>query len=77
MRIEYSSEVVPKTIRVARSAREGILENMDEQQTQNINQAMEQLADSAQQSFQMLADRTVRVHRRETWGSHRTSSRTG
>ena len=37
---------------------------MDEQQTQNINQAMEQLADSAQQSFQMLADRTVRVQQR-------------
>ena len=37
---------------------------MDEQQTQNINQAMEQLGDSAQQSFQMLADRTVRVQER-------------
>jgi hypothetical protein len=37
---------------------------MDQQQTQNINQAMEQLADSAQQSFQMLADRTVRVQER-------------
>jgi hypothetical protein len=37
---------------------------MDEQQTQNINQALEQLADSAQQSFQMLADRTVRVQER-------------
>jgi hypothetical protein len=37
---------------------------VDQQQTQNINQAMEQLADSAQQSFQMLADRTVRVQER-------------
>src|SRR3954467_12607174 len=44
--------------------RERILENVDQQQTQNINQAMEQLADSAQQSFQMLADRTVRVQER-------------
>ena len=32
---------------------------MDENQKQNINQASEQLADSAQQSFQMRADRTV------------------
>src|SRR5919106_6121970 len=32
---------------------------MDERQKQNINQASEQLTDSAQQSFQMLADRTV------------------
>jgi len=32
---------------------------MDQQQKQNINQASEQLTDSAQQSFQMLADRTV------------------
>ena len=32
---------------------------MDQQQTQNIEQATEQLTDSAQQSFQMLADRTV------------------
>jgi hypothetical protein len=32
---------------------------MDEQQTQNIEQASEQLTDSARQSFQMLADRTV------------------
>ena len=37
---------------------------MDQRQTQNINQAMEQLVDSAQQSFQMLADRTVRVQER-------------
>jgi hypothetical protein len=37
---------------------------VDQQRTQNINQAMEQLADSAQQSFQMLADRTVRVQER-------------
>src|SRR3954467_509055 len=44
--------------------RERILENVDQQRTQNINQAMEQLADSAQQSFQMLADRTVRVQQR-------------
>ncbi len=32
---------------------------MDQQQTQNIEQATEQLTDSARQSFQMLADRTV------------------
>ncbi|MBA4115522.1 MAG: hypothetical protein H0X71_03610, partial [Rubrobacter sp.] len=32
---------------------------MDEQKKQNINQASEQLTDSARQSFQMLADRTV------------------
>jgi hypothetical protein len=32
---------------------------MDENQKQNITQASEQLTDSAQQSFQMLADRTV------------------
>src|ERR687897_1499927 len=32
---------------------------MDENQKQNIAQASEQLTDSAQQSFQMLADRTV------------------
>ena len=32
---------------------------MDEKQKQNINQASEQLTDSARQSFQMLADRTV------------------
>src|SRR5215210_4234905 len=44
--------------------RERILENVDQQRTQNVNQAMEQLADSAQQSFQMLADRTVRVQER-------------
>ena len=37
---------------------------MDEQQKQNINQASEQLTDSAQQSFQMLADRTVKVQER-------------
>jgi hypothetical protein len=37
---------------------------VDQQQTQNINQAMEQLADSAQHSFQMLAARTVRVQER-------------
>jgi hypothetical protein len=37
---------------------------VDQQRTQNVNQAMEQLADSAQQSFQMLADRTVRVQQR-------------
>ena len=32
---------------------------MDENQKQNITQASEQLTDSAQQSFRMLADRTV------------------
>ncbi|MCA1740844.1 MAG: hypothetical protein LC740_19090, partial [Actinobacteria bacterium] len=32
---------------------------MDQQQKQNIEQAGEQLTDSARQSFQMLADRTV------------------
>ena len=32
---------------------------MDEQQKQNISQASEELTDSARQSFQMLADRTV------------------
>jgi cation transport regulator ChaB len=32
---------------------------MDQQQTQNIEQASEQLTESARQSFQMLADRTV------------------
>ncbi len=32
---------------------------MDQQQAQNINQASEQLTDSARQAFQMLADRTV------------------
>src|SRR5919199_3424268 len=32
---------------------------MDQQQTQNIERASEQLTDSARQSFQMLADRTV------------------
>src|ERR687889_688207 len=32
---------------------------MDEKQKQNITQASEQLTDSAQQSFRMLADRTV------------------
>ncbi len=32
---------------------------MDQQQTQNIEQATEQLTVSARQSFQMLADRTV------------------
>ena len=32
---------------------------MDENQKQNITQASEQLTDSAQRSFQMLADRTV------------------
>jgi uncharacterized protein (DUF433 family) len=37
---------------------------VDQQRAQNINQAMEQLTDSAQQSFQMLADRTVRVQER-------------
>ena len=37
---------------------------MDEQQKQNITQASEELADSAQQSFQMLADRTVALQER-------------
>jgi hypothetical protein len=32
---------------------------MDQQQKQNMNQAAEQLTDSTQQSFRMLADRTV------------------
>jgi hypothetical protein len=32
---------------------------MDQQQAQNINQASEELTDSARQAFQMLADRTV------------------
>ena len=32
---------------------------MDQQQKQNINQAAEQLTDSTQQTFRMLADRTV------------------
>ena len=32
---------------------------MDQQQTQNINQAAEQLTDSTQQAFRALADRTV------------------
>ena len=32
---------------------------MDQQQAQNIEQATEQLTDSARQSFQKLADRTV------------------
>src|SRR5829696_1683706 len=32
---------------------------MDQQQTQNIEQASEQLTDSTQQSFQMLTDRIV------------------
>src|ERR687897_1381733 len=32
---------------------------MDQQQTQNINQAAQQLTDSTQQAFQALADRTV------------------
>ena len=32
---------------------------MDEQRTQNINQAAEKLTDTARQSFQMLSDRTV------------------
>jgi hypothetical protein len=32
---------------------------MDENQKQNVTQASEQLTDSAQQSFRMLADRTV------------------
>jgi len=32
---------------------------MDQQQVQNINQASEELTDSARQAFQMLADRTV------------------
>ena len=32
---------------------------MDEQQTQKINQAAEQLTDSTQQTFRELADRAV------------------
>ena len=32
---------------------------MDQQQTQNIEQASEQLTDATQQSFQMLTDRIV------------------
>ena len=32
---------------------------MDQEQAQNINQASEELTDSARQAFQMLADRTV------------------
>jgi hypothetical protein len=32
---------------------------VDQQQTQNIEQASEQLTESTRQSFQMLADRTV------------------
>ena len=32
---------------------------MDEQQKQNVNQAVEQLTDSTQQAFRTLADRTV------------------
>ena len=32
---------------------------MDEQHKQNINQAAEQLTDSSQQAFRMLADRTI------------------
>ena len=34
-------------------------EVMDQQRAQNINQAAEQLTDSAQQAFRTLADRTV------------------
>ena len=34
---------------------------MDQQQKQNINQASEQLIDSTQQSFRMLADKTVEL----------------
>jgi hypothetical protein len=34
---------------------------MDQQQKQNMNQAAEQLTDSTQQAFRMLADRTVSI----------------
>src|SRR3954451_16470459 len=63
MRDSLSSNWVSTQSRTI-SLEKGYLENVDQRQTQNINQAMEQLADSAQHSFQMLADRTVRVQQR-------------
>src|SRR3954451_15738949 len=63
MRDSLSSNWVSTQSRTI-SLEKGYLENVDQQGTQNVNQAMEQLADSAQHSFQMLADRTVRVQQR-------------
>jgi uncharacterized protein YktB (UPF0637 family) len=44
---------------VKRCGRQKERKTMDQQQAQNIERASEQLTESARQSFQMLADRTV------------------
>src|SRR4028118_1502608 len=55
----HSSKVTPKELEPDDQLGKEYRENMDENQKQNITQASEQLTDSAQQSFRMLADRTV------------------
>ncbi len=58
MHLAHSTKVSIRD-RSRTSGRGRNIDNMDQQQKQNVNQAAEQLTDSTQQTFQMLADRTV------------------